>query len=493
MKKLKVLGLIILFVSSTQLLYSQEYNKTLTFQGFDHYLLHSASGRAMGGISIGVTNDPGLMFQNPAAMKSIESIQVSVSGSNLSSDTKQQQDYAPVRYFPNLSLLLESLTDQVPDVPPDTSIWAYGTLRDTVQRPYDDIQPDWSHSRNDNLPLQASIAVPIQFEKLKLVAGLGAIKYADLNYYYQNNNVLSPDILSQRPVPTIRPTDDDPLDVSWMQSIRSRSGSINGYGFSLAGSLEDYNLTLGFSGLFLEGSSDDYEMENARGHLTFYSTAFRIDSVYNRITRIGTSDFNGQEFTISSIIGSQYVDLGLSIQLPTTITRKYDWTISTDTTGIPVTSKMMGEDKLDLPLRGMIGLSFKPKENLTLGIEYDYRPYEKAKYITSDTSHNSFWLPASQFRIGLEFVPTQWLALRGGMRKQAEIFQPDGNKLEGEPVSYTVYSAGVGFFYYGINLNIAYEYSEIKYQDIWASAISKNSTQNHRLLAGLTYAIPWNW
>ena len=206
--------------------------------------------------------------------------------------------------------------------------------------------------------------MPVQFEKFKLVAGLGAIKYADLNYYYQNNNVLSPDILSQRPLPTSRPTDDEPLEVNWHQTIRTRTGYIQGYGFSIAGTMEEYNLTVGFSGLFLEGSSDDDENEVARANLTFYSNAFRIDSVYNRITKVGTSDFSGKEFTVSSILSSQYVDIGFSFKLPMTIKRKYNWSISTDTTGTPALSNVSGEDKLELPLRGTVGVSLKPREKV---------------------------------------------------------------------------------------------------------------------------------
>jgi hypothetical protein len=85
----------------------------------------------------------------------------------------------------------------------------------------------------------------------------------------------------------------------------------------------------------------------------------------------------------------------------------------------------------------------------------------------------------------------QWLALRGGMRGAAEVFEPEGNHLTGEPVTYTIYSAGFGVFYSGLRLNIAYENSLMKYQDIWASAISKNSERRHAFVAQLSYEMPW--
>ena len=79
------------------------------------------------------------------------------------------------------------------------------------------------------------------------------------------------------------------------------------------------------------------------------------------------------------------------------------------------------------------------------------------------------------------------------MRGEAEVFQSEGNKLEGDPVTYTIYSAGFGVFYSGLRLNMAYEYSSMKYQDIWSSAISKNVDKRHTIIADLTYAIPWKW
>jgi opacity protein-like surface antigen len=431
MKELKIMLKVLVFGSilffPVQPLPAQGYGGPLTFQGLDHYQLYSATGRAMGGVAIGVKQDIGLMFQNPATLKSLPGIQVSLGGLTSSKDLNQEQDYAPVRYYPNLSLLLEGLTAQIPN--PDTSLVGF-SAQDTVQRPFDNIGPNWSKSKNQNIPLQALLGVPISSGNIKIVAGIGAVEYANLDHYYQNNNVLSPAILSQRPLPTMRPTDDNPLAVEWLQSVRSRKGSIRGYGFALAGNVEKYNLSLGFSGMLLKGSSDDYEQEVGRGNLTFYSNAFRIDSVYSRITKKGTSDFSGQEFTLSSILTGQYASIGFSVILPTTITRTYSMQVTTDTTGTPSLSMVNGEDKLKFPWRGTIGLSLTPKENLTVGLEYEFRPYASARNINSSGTETSPWLSSSLFRVGAEYRILSWLALRGGMRGEAEVFQPEGNKLE---------------------------------------------------------------
>lgn len=468
-------------------LFAQGNGGALTFQGIDHYSLHSAASRAMGGVTIGVNQDAGLMFQNPAALHSITGIQAALGGLWFSQDLEQEQNYAPVRYYSNLSLLLEGLTARIPN--PDTMLVGF-TAQDTVQRPYDNIGPNWSRSKNHSNPLQALLAMPFSLGKIKMVAGIGAVNYADLNHYYQNNNVLSPNILSQRPLPTLRPGDDNPLPVNWSQTSRSRAGSLQGYGIALAGSVMK-NVSLGFSGMILDGSSDDVEQEVARGRLTFYSNAFRADSIYRRITKTGTSDFSGTEFTLSSILTGRFVSVGFSIKPPATITRNYTMQVATDTTGTPALSTIQGEEELQLPWRGSIGLALAPKENLTLGLEYAFRPYDSAKYHDASGVETSPWLSTSLFRIGAEYRIASWLALRGGMRGEAEVFEPEGNQIEGEPVTYTVYSAGVGITQTALHLSVTYENTLLKYQDIWASAISKNRERRHTFVAQLSYEIPW--
>ena len=487
MKNLKVI-LPIILIAFARSLFAHGYGGPLTFQGLDRYALHSAAARAMGGVLIGAKQDVGVMFQNPAALPSIQKMQISFGGLSLSQNLKQQQQYAPVRYYPNLSLLLEGLTAIIPD--PDTTLFGF-TPKDTVQRPFDDIGPNWSRSKNHQTPLQAMLAVPISLGNVKIVAGIGAVEYADLNHYYQNNNVLSPSILSQRPLPTMRPTDDNPLEVEWMQTLRSRKGSIQGYGVALAGSVEKYNLSLGFSGLILDGSCDDEERQVGRGKLTFFSNAFRADSVFSRTTKTGTSNFSGQEFTMSSILTGRYVSVGFSVKLPTTITRKYTRQVVEASSAAVVSYSSQGEEKLKLPWRGTIGLSLTPRENLTVGLEFEFRPYESVRFVDSEDRETSPWLSASLFRLGAEYRIAPWLALRGGMRGDAQVFEPEGNYITGEPVKYTVYSAGFGVFYSGLRLNLTYENSLMKYQDIWSSAISKNNERCQAIVAQLTYQVPW--
>lgn len=487
MKNAKYVSLLILMLGA-QAGFGQGYGGQLTFQGLDHFGLHSAGARAMGGITVASSQDISVMFHNPAALQSLQNIGVSFGGFRLSCNLKQEQLYAPVRYYPNLSLLLEGLTAKIPD--PDTSRLGF-TLQDTVQRPFDDIGPNWTRSKQRQAPLQAMLAIPIARGKISLVAGMGVVEYADLGHYYQNNNVLSPAILSQRPLPIPRPTDDHPLTVNWLQSVRSRSGSIQGYGFAIACGIAQYNLAFGFSGLILNGNSDDVEQEVGRGRLTFYSNAFRADSVYRRQTKAGTSDFCGREFTISSALSGRYVSVGFSVKSPTTVTRTYTMQMASDTTGVPVTSTIQGRDKLQLPWRGAIGLLLTPREHLNLGLEYEIRPYDSVRYLAANGQKTRPWLSAALFRFGAEYWVQPWLAMRGGLRGEAEVFEPEGNYLRGNPVTYTIYSAGLGIRYSGLRADLAYEYSHLTYQDIWSSAISKNCERRQLVVVQLSYEITY--
>jgi hypothetical protein len=470
---------------------AQGYDTPLTIQGLDRATLPSAASRGAGGITIGIKNDVSLMFGNPAALVSLTGPQFSLGAVQQFTDAKQKQEYGPLKYYSNFSLLMEGRTDEIPD--PD-SLGPNPNAGDSVQRPYDTISPNWSHAKDRALPLQALLAVPFSIGEAGFVAGAGAVQYADLNHYYQNNNVLTPSILSIRPLPVVRPPNDSlPTLTQWSQYTRSREGTLRGYGVALAGEVPGVDIALGVSGMILDGSTDDFEQRIARGRLTFYTQWFRLDSVYSRSTSTGTSDYSGKEFTFSGIYRGRSVSVGFAVKPPTTITRTYTTQVSVDTTGTPIASTVSGEDKLKLPWRGMLGLSITLAQNLVVGLEYEIRSYESAVYTQSDNTVTHPWLSASVLHGGVEYMPASWLALRAGVRGQAEVFEPEGNPVAGEPVTSSVYSAGCGFFYSGFRLNLTYEYAMLNYQDVWGSAISLNTDTRHTLVADLAYELPSLW
>lgn len=472
---------------------AQGYGGELTFQGVDHYQLHSAASRAMGGVTV-ATQDVALMFNNPAMLAGIAGVRVSVGGAASAQRQEQEQNYAPVRYYANLSLLLEGLTSGIPDPNPELPGF---TPADTVQRPYDNIGPNWSRPSNRQYPVHLLAAVPFRVSEVQFTAGLGAVQYADLDHFYQHNNVLSPSILSQRPVPTMRPSDDNPLVVDWYQTVRSRSGSIWGYGFALAARVEKLRSSIGLSGLFLRGKSDDEEHYVGRGTLIFFANAFRADSVGWRLRKRGASQFKGQEVAFSWLLSGSHASLGLTVRPPAEISRELSADVErvrlseVNNASLVTGPQVRGKDRMKLPWRGTAGLSITPKEWLTLGFEYELRPYRSARYVDSIGKESAPWLSSSPFRVGLALRAFPWLALRAGMRNEAEVFEPEGNQLPGEPVTYSVYSCGASLTFGGVRLDLAVENSLLKYQDVWSSAISKNRDRRWIALGQLAYEIPW--
>ncbi len=477
------------FVPSAMLL-AQRYGGPLTVHGLNQTTLSSAAARAIGGSSFSIQNELTSMFRNPATLHSLTGPQLSIGGIQKSVQMEQVQHYAPVRYYSNLSLLLEGRTGGIPDPNP---IYGGSTSADTVQRPFDTIGPNWTRTENRSLPLQAMVALPLARAGVRIAAGAGVVEYANVDYYYQNNNVLTPPVLSQRPLPVFRPTNDAPLHVYWSQDIRSREGSIYGYGVALAAELPGTRMAVGVSGLLLRGTSDDFEQRIGRGRLTFFANSFRLDSVAHRVVQRGTSDYRGEEFTLSSLYRGQYVTIGVSAQLPSTITREFTLSLQQDTAGVSSTREIHGEDQLRLPWRWNVALVLTPRENLRLAFNYDLRSYANAVVTSANGSESSPWLSSSMLGVGAEYEALPWLKIRGGMRGEAQVFEAEGNPLAGEPVTTMIYSLGFGVRSTSVRLNVAYEYSNLKYQDVWGSAVSLNSSTRHFITADLVYELPELW
>jgi hypothetical protein len=480
------------FPGATQSVLAQGYGSPLTMQGVNHATIASASSRGAGGISVGMKGDITLMFVNPAALQGLEGIHLSVGGMNQSRTLDQAQQWYPLRSFPTFSLMMEGLIDQIknPDLsdPPPEGLGP----EDYIARPYDTIKPNWSREEQKSPWIQGFVGVPLTILGLDLAAGLGAVEYANLDYYFQNNNVLSPSIGTQRPFGIPLPAIGQEVVVQWSQYVQQREGSIHGYGGAVSAAISK-ELSVGLSGLFLNGRSDDLETAVSRGDIRFGNNSGvyyqALDSVYERRYQVGTSDYSGEEFTISSLYQGRYVTLGLMVKPPSRVLRKFAATVQQDTGGAPVTSTLRGEDKILLPWRGTVGIAVDVRDDLMLGLEYEIRPFESTEYTDASGKTTRPWLSSSLFRFGAQYLPQPWLAIRAGIREESEVFEPEGNALIGEAVRYSIYSFGLGFTFAGIHLNAAYEYSLMKYQDMWQTNVNLNNENRHTLIADVSYVI----
>jgi hypothetical protein len=477
------------FQGNIALAQGTRFNDPLTMQGLDNNTNYSAVSKALGGTTIGIKNDASVMFSNPAGLQSLNSFQITLGNSYWMLDQNQTQQYGPAKYYPNFSLLMEGLTYLIPNTVLDTN---KHTAKDSVQRPFDKIGPNWSRSQNKNLPTQIMAAVPFNIGDYKLVAGLGAVQYANMNFYYQDNNVLSPAVNIQRPYPIRLVTNDsNSLAVQWYQNIRNRAGSIYGYGAAFSIGVVE-NLSLGFSGMIIKGSTDDFESQLGRGKLVFYSSYFRVDSVNYKNTKTGTSDYSGVDLSFSGLYKSGNLTIGFAIKPPASVTRDYNFTYQNDSIGNSKVTSITGSDKIKLPWRGSFGLSVSVLENLRGVIEYELRPMGNASYLSSGVTTNP-WKSSHLLHLGAEYSPLNWLTIRGGYCDKAEVFEQEGNPFQGDPVYSTIISGGLGISWEGLKLNITYEYFNVKYDDLLQDAVFLNNAKNNYITAEIAYNISMLW
>ena len=501
--------LLCLCVAFTQQTFAQGFGDPLTFQGLGHATSNSAAARGAGGITYGIRTDISLMFSNPASLSSIKGLQLSFGGVQRSSYLTQEQRYSGIQGTSAFAPLMEGTTGSIPD--PDTNAYyagtkvAYRTQADSVQRPFDSIGPNWDKSKSKGLPIQIMAAVPFSVNGMQMAGGIGYVEYANLNWYYQNNNCLNPSVLSVLNG-TISSTglDRNPFAAQWYQYYQQRDGSIYGYGGALSAILSE-KLSVGLSAMILNGSTDDMEARVGRGRMLFFTSSLRLDRPgTTSFTKTGTSDYSGAEFGLSAEYTSRYFNFGFSVKPPSTITRSFTTSVSQDSVAaskmflskidsihVTTTKSFGGEDKIELPLRGSVGFALRLRENLTLGITYEIRSYASAQYTGSGGTTTNPWLSSSLLHIGGEYVANSWLVLRGGVTNYQEVYQPLTAGIRGEPVNYPVYGLGFGISFANAVLNVTYEYSDMKFVDTWSNAVSINRQFTNSIIASLSYEFPW--
>jgi hypothetical protein len=483
---------------------AQGYGNPLTFQGLSQTTIQSAAARGAGGITFGIKNDVSLMFANPASLTSLQGVQFSIGGLQRIGSSYQEQHYSGVQGTSALAPLLEGTTGLIGDPYGGTRPDTLKTQADSVQRPFDSIGPNWSRAKTKSIPVQFFAAVPFSLGGMKIVGGIGAVEYANLNWYYQNNNSMSPSVLSvlNGTIATAG-LDRNPYTSYWYQYYQQRDGSICGYGAALSAEFSE-QLSVGISGMMLKGSTDDMEVRVGRGRMLFFVSSMRLDRPgTTSYTKTGTSDFSGTEFSLSAQYTSRYFSVGFSVKPPTTISRNFSSSYSQDSVAqskkflskidsitVHTNGSSSGLDQIVLPLRGTFGLALKLRENLSFGISYEIRSYASAQYAGANSSTTNPWLSCSILHVGGEYVANSWLTLRGGVSNYQEVYQSLTAGIRGVPVNYPIYGVGCAIQVVNGVLNLTYEYSDLKYVDTWSNAVSINRQFTSNIIASFSYTIP---
>lgn len=478
---------------------AQGTSTPLTLQGLDQTVITDVRSLGMGGAVTAAGNNASVLFSNPAGLAAVRNLEIRVSGGFGSMLQRQTQKWVPNRYFTGLSLMMEDSWGDIKspmlnDTTPVTDPW------EQLQKPFDTMGPNWSRHTSSASPLAIAAAFPIITGELTVVGGIGAALAADLTYYFQNNNVTDPLLGRYRPtpIPELQPT--DTLRARWYRSTISREGEI--WGITPAIGFSYGAFSGGFSATYLTGSSDDLETRLDRGFLTFLYNRFRVqDTVRYRSTTSGTSEYSGIGVTAGFRIAQPTYTIGVSFKLPFTLERKYTTAFSSVEEVVLVSqrynpsrtsdslrttnvqSTVTGKDEIAYPLSYTIGVMLRPFERWTFAFDVESRRLNFAEVKKGNAPAVKPWLSAPSFSLGAEYIPETWIALRCGYYEASQVFEPEGAAIIGEPVMRSAYTLGTGITEGDITLDLAYEYSSLRYQDVWQSNINANSSYRHRVAA----------
>lgn len=478
MKTLRAVLLILLATGSTTVLHGQYVADPLTLQGIDNGVLMSARSRAMGSAGVSTGNDATVLFSNPAALARLRKVEFRVGASYKSTTYKQDQIWIPDRKYAGLSVMFENDFTGIKD--------------SALEKPFDDITPDWENTTSSFRPSLGVVAVPFEIGDASLTFGAGISQSIDADYYFQNLNALDPNIGAFRPEPYLNIRQGDSLQVQWFQFSSERSGAVYGITPGLAARLTA-ELSFGVSATILTGTIDDTERLADRGMVTLRtnnSGSYNVFSVVpspSTIASAGTSKIRGTYFTIGVTYSERYFSAAATVRPATTLHRYWKRENTVTKQGGTSTENLDGTDEMTLPWMYVLGFALHPNERWNLGIDYQVRNYNNVEVHNGSGTMNP-WLGGQVLHVGGEFIPMQWLALRAGYREVVQTFAPAGASLMSDPVRGSAYSAGAGVRWSALTFDLAYEYFRMTYEDAWISNINGNEQQSHQLLFEIGYS-----
>jgi opacity protein-like surface antigen len=477
----------LLVVVTVPSVYAQAYNTPLTIQALNHRTSSSVSSRSLGGLTLLPRNDVSTMFSNPAALQTLQGMQVSVGGILEYKQNEQTQRWYSLDWMSTFDLFMEGKTADLRDAVIDTTRITNPTHQDTVQR--NGRNPNWSRKKDQISPPQLFAALPFEMSGLKLTAGVGVVEYANLDYHYENRNAFNRNLdhislpLSTNPVPAV---------AEWWGDSRTREGTIHGYGGALAATLAE-GLSVGLSGMYFSGTITDRQSRERYGELQFFSKDFRYVATGSPsvVVTKGTSEVSGLELNLSGVYRARNIMLGFAINPPTKISRDFtttgDSTYGTTTGALPQDN---GTDNITLPWRGSIGLGIALRSNVFLSVEYEYKPYGTAEFTDKNGNVTNPWLGCSGFHFGVEYLPVDFVSLRFGHQSRSEVYEEEGNALYGDPITFRVYSGGVGIrALNGLQLNLGYEYMNMRYADNWNLNTNVNQDMRRTFFGSISYTL----
>jgi len=494
--KVRYLLTILLLFFSSNLFYAQHRGDNLSFQALYCSNDIGAKAIAMGGAYTSMSGGVTSLFYNPAGLMGIDHFQITMSANYSSYLWRESQEYRPNRMFVTLPFYLEGI--YLPDIANNGKLDSY--LVDSTQYdvssvvmgkdPYSRAAANWQKIKANAKINNIAIAAPFKLFNRDFVVSVGYNLQYNVQDYDQNNSYLVPyigDYLYGYLPPA---NGQDTEVVKWYKFIREISGNIYNGSAALAYQVTDY-LNVGVKAKIILGQTDDELYLNRIGDFHLINqNKFQFWYVTDNNLTQGTSKYTGVNYSLGAILKLNSFNLGINIDLPYTLERKWNYTTTHSDTNGSSSVYSNGIDKFEYPAIFSFGVNFEPHEKFIFSLDYQVAPFSKATFqlASLDTTFRK-WVNQSSLRLGVEFKMSKFIAVLVGYNTISQPFVPDGAAITDRGPFSESYNAGFSFNIFGGNLDLTYEIRMLKYYDQYLSNTNYKYQSLNNFVFGYTYGL----
>lgn len=487
-----------LIILLTGICSAQHRGDQFSYQGLDIPNSEGTRSLAMGGAFSAMTGDINSVFYNPAGLAELNKITLSYYGNRNFKLWREYQAWRPTTYFGTLSLYLEGLIrlQGYNNAIKDSAAYRDSAYVITNPKmgldPYGKDAADWQRSRVVSNPVNFALAVPLH-DYVKGLVMAASFNQSNVLDYDRNNTYLAPNpgYTFYGLLPTA--IGHDTQNVQWYRYGRMREGRLQTIRAAFSYKVNE-NLQLGVGVKYFWGNTDDYLGLNHFATISLMNqNLYSITLRSGLDTSFGTSKFKSLTTTIGAIVSYSRFNLGVSLNLPYTMTRDWNYTQirNYQVNGIDTTvvSNPTGQDKMKMPVSFTIGINYEATKKLTMACDVEVTPYGASDFelAQQDSFYHS---PVNQtiLRIGIEYRPMKMLSLAAGYRIIPTSYVPDGAAIHNKGSVATSYTFGAGLQFFFGRIDLIYEFYNLKYYDSYYSNTNYNTELSNRMTAGYTYS-----
>jgi opacity protein-like surface antigen len=492
-KRNLILVLVLVFIHIGSV-YSQHRGDNLSFQGTYSDNLLGVKALAMGGAYTAQTGDVSSLFYNPAGLSDLPKIQFNVAGNYNTELWREHQEWRPDRLFVTLPFYLSGLAPLDPKYDGQLDTARFRDPNYIVKPPKLGLDPyskeaaDWQKTMNKFAISYIAAAIPFTLFDHKFGAA-ASYNRQNISDYDRNDTYLDPFIgyFGYGAIPQVNGT--DTLVFSWSRFYRQRVGYLNNIPLGIGGEVIE-NLKFGVGVNISWGKTTDYQELARIGNFTLIDIQkFKFSHINYDVETNGESTYNSMKFNIGLVYSFDRVNAALEIDLPYTLTRKWNYTTVTTDSSSSISRNDAGTDKLKFPAIVTFGVSFNPIDKVIISFDYEYAPLSKTVFSLSRPDSTFYNLVnRNSYRFGIEYKPVKWFSLLAGYQNVPELFIPDGAANKERGPAWDSYSFGLSVDVLCGRIDVAYEWKQLKFYDSYYSNTNYQMEISNNISLGYTYS-----